>query len=400
MKQLQSAATVPLQPGILPLDPTRLEQFLDLQQSLLVPGDAPDTLPDRLAQGVALFLGLTGAAVGLMEDGGYVVLGAHGVPADYGRRYTGAVLGDGLLARALAGGRPVRVPEADALVTVLLPFRAGETAGALHLVTARAIADDDVHLARALALLAGVALANLQQHRRLAQAARLKGDALAAMAHDLRAPLNAILGYTGLLREETFGPLVPEQREVCDTLERQALELVDLLGATLDVARLETGRLAVRVEEFALADVLAALQRGTFAQPARSGRLSFQVPPDLPPLRSDRVKLKEIVQNLLDNALKHAGEATVEVDANLAPDGERLRLTVRDHGPGIPAEVAPHLFEPFRCAGGRGTGFGLYIVRCFVEALGGRVAAHNPAGGGTAVTVELPLVAPAPRRPA
>ncbi|HYR95541.1 MAG TPA: ATP-binding protein, partial [Candidatus Binatus sp.] len=132
------------------------------------------------------------------------------------------------------------------------------------------------------------------------------------------------------------------------------------------------------------------------ARPTREGRLRCTVPPDLPGLRTDRVKVKEILQNLIDNALKHSDGRGVDVDVGLVPDRDAVRVTVRDAGPGIAADVLPHLFEPFRPGPGRGrgTGFGLYIVRCFTEALGGRVAARSHPGEGTAVTVELPLVAP------
>jgi signal transduction histidine kinase len=216
------------------------------------------------------------------------------------------------------------------------------------------------------------------------------------MAHDLRAPLNALVGYASLLDEGAFGALTGEQREISATLERLAIELVDLLGATLDVARLETGHLPLRAETFSVQDVVGGLTSGTFARASRDGHLVCALAPDLPALRSDRLKLKEIVQNLIDNALKHAAGATVEVGATLAPGRDAVRITVRDAGPGIAPELLPHLFEPFRPrpGGGRGTGFGLYIVRCFAEALGGSVGARSAPGDGTTMTVELPLVAP------
>ena len=377
------------------LDPVRLEQFLDLGRDLLLGAD-PDALPERLAQGIALFLGVCGAAVGLVENGSYGVVATHGVGADYARRYADGARRDPALGRLLAAGRPGVLREADGARSVVLPFRVPDLSGALHLVVAgeAPVTDADLQLARVLALLAGAALANARQQRRLAELARLRSDALTAMAHDLRAPLNALIGYASLLGEGAFGPLSGEQREVSATLERQAVELVDLLGATLDVARLETGRLPVRVDEFALADLLAALLEGTFARASREGRLACHLAPDLPPMRTDRVKVKEIVQNLVDNALKH-GDGAVTLEVALATDGETVRITVRDAGPGIPADVLPHLFEPFRPANGKGTGFGLYIVRCFAEALGGRVAARSSAGEGAAITVELPLRAPA-----
>src|SRR5207249_2189758 len=232
-----------------------------------------------------------------------------GLGPEYRARYEGRSLRDAALGPALAAGRPVVLDDAD-VQSVVLPIRGPDLTGALHLVAAATapLTDRGLELGRALAGLAGVALTNARQCGRLAQIARMKGDALTTMAHDLRAPLNALVGYAGLLGEGALGPLAAEQRDICSTLERQALELVDLLGAALDVARLETGSLPIRSDEFAL-------------------------------------------------------------------------------------------FEPFHPGRGpeRGTGFGLYIVRSFAEALGGRVAARSRLDEGTAVTVELPLVAPARR---
>jgi len=389
---------------VAPFDALRVEQFVDLQRDLLLVSGDPETLPERLVQRTALFLGVAGAAVGLLQDGLYTILATYGLGSEYRARYDRQTLRESALAPALSGGRPLVLDDTDRgapVRTIVLPFRGPDLTGALHLVVAGTapLADPGLELGFALAALAGVALVNARQCRRLARFARMKGDALATMAHDLRAPLNALVGYAGLLGEGAFGPLAAEQRDVCTTLERQAVELVDLLGATLDVARLETGSLPIRSEEFALGELLATLQTGTFARATRDGRLACRLPPGLPPLHTDRVKVKEIVQNLVDNALKHSDGGTVEIEVALAPEREAVRLTVRDAGPGIAADVLPHLFEPFRPGPGatRGTGFGLYIVRCFAEALGGRVAARSQPGEGTAVTVELPLVAPAAR---
>jgi len=386
-------------------DPLRVEQFVELQHDLLLVSGDPDTLPERMVQRTALFLGIAGAAVGVVEEGVYTVLATYGLGPEYGARYEGQSPLDSPLAPALGAGRPLVLDDLDrgvAVRTLVLPFRGAELTGALHLVVDATASLGDQELARTLAGLAGVALANARQCRRLSRLARVKGDALAAMAHDLRAPLNALVGYAGLLGEGAFGPLAPEQRDICTTLERQAIELVDLLGATLDVARLETGSLPVRSDEFELGELLSTLRASTFAHATREGRLTCRLPPDLPPLRSDRVKVKEIVQNLLDNALKHGDGRPVAIEVALAPERESVRLTVRDAGPGIAPDLLPHLFEPFRpgAGAGSGTGFGLYIVRCFAEALGGRVAAHSRPGEGTAITVELPLVAPGARAPA
>ena len=380
-------------------DAIRLEQFLDLQRDVLLATGDPETLPERLVQRVAVLLGVPGAAVGVVQDGRYHVLAVYGVGEAYRARYDGVAADASELTPALAGSQPLVLRDHDGrqpLRTIVLPFPAAETIGALHVVVPERAqpADDELQLARALAGLAGIALANARQCRRLAQVARLKGDFLAAMAHDLRAPLNALVGYAGMLGEGAFGPLSEEQRDISATLQRQAIELVDLLGATLDVARLETGHLPIRLETFELADVVAALGESTFAAATRDGRLLATVAPALPTLRSDRVKVKEIVQNLVGNALKH-GAPPVVLQAGLVPGEERVRVTIRDAGPGIASTVQAHLFEPFRAGPGGGTGFGLYIARCFSEALGGGLAIRSEPGAGTAVTVELPLVATA-----
>src|SRR5581483_1984089 len=262
-----------------PFDAIRLEQFLALEHDVLVAAGDPATLSDRLAQAVTVFLGVAGAAVGVVDGGVYRVLATYGVPRDYAARYDGVSIRVAPLESAFAGARPVVVDDdfaGAALRTFLLPFRGHVLAGALHVITAREAvpADDDVRLARALAELAGVALDNARQWERLTAVARLRGDALATMAHDLRTPLNALVGYATLLGEGAFGTLVPEQQTIADTLARQAVELVDLLGATLDVARLESGRLPIRRDEFSLADLLRTMLAGTFAAAARDGVLT------------------------------------------------------------------------------------------------------------------------------
>jgi signal transduction histidine kinase len=386
-------------PTAAPFPSLRLQQFLDIERAVLTTPADPATVASHLAQGVTLFLAATGAAVGLVDNGVYGLLAHYGLDQTYRRRYEGLRLGDSPLADLLHSSRPFVLvePPPQALHTLVLPLRAHDVLGALQVVHRAdvVLADDDTQLALALALLVGAALVNARRAQHLTCLARVKSDALSAMAHDLRAPLNALVGYASLLADQAFGPLSTEQREVAASLERQALELVDLLGATLDVARLETGVLPVRSEEFAFEDVVTTLFRGTFARAVHAGRLTSTVAADLPRLRTDRIKVKQIVQNLVDNALKHGEGSTVQIDAVVVPDRDTIRITVRDTGPGIAGDLLPRLFEPFRpgpAAGG--TGLGLYLVRTFAEALGGRTAARSVPGTGTAITVELPLVLP------
>jgi len=164
--QAQRDAKPPATPGS--LDAIRIEQFLDLQQDvLLVTGD-PRGLPDRLAQRVAIFLRVVGAAIGVVDHGRYRVVGTYGSGSTYGERLDGRALEDAELGPALVGRRPLvlRHPGDEmAIHDVVLPFRAGTFSGALHLVVpeGRSLSDESLQLARALSGLVGVALANAQQ---------------------------------------------------------------------------------------------------------------------------------------------------------------------------------------------------------------------------------------------
>ncbi len=394
MAQQESAVRQAPSAAPLPCDLVRLEQVLELQQELLAPADDPAPLPRRLVQAAVTLLGTSGAALGIVREGRYELLATAGRDEAFAR-YHGAAADDEALRPALAGMRPLRLASGSpGTVVLVLPVRAAEVVGALHvLLPAAGATDETIQLCRFLAVLAGVALANAERWRRRHEAARARADLLAAMAHDLRAPLNAVIGYAAMLDEGAGGPLTAEQREITAALGRQARDLADLLGAALDVAGMESGRLPVRVEDFAMADVLQALGAGTFARASREGAVTWLIGPGIPLLRSDRVKVKEIVQNLVDNALKH-GRPPVGVEVVSVPDRGLVRITVRDHGAGIPPAILPHLFEAFRSGSRQGTGLGLYIVRCFAERLGGRVAARTAPGEGTAITVELPVVAP------
>lgn len=375
------------------VDGASIEQLLVLTRDLLLGHPPPAELPELIVQRVAVFLGALGAAIGVVEEGRYRLRASYGLAPSYAERYDGLDADDDRLRAALAGSATPLRSESDCLLTVLLPVADAAPVRSLHLVwpAADTPAPRVLALARAMALLAGIALANADRLQRAERIARWKGDSLTALAHDLRAPLTALIGYASLLGQGAFGPLTDEQRAISACLERQALELVDLLGATLDVARLETGKLPVRLDDFMLGDVLTTLRSGTFAKASREGRLVYRLPDQLPRLRSDRVKVKEIIQNLIDNALRHGGGGRVELEV-AASGREMLQLTVRDTGPGIGADRLPHLFEQAGSDNGR-TGFGLYLVRSFTEALGGRLAVRSAPGQGTGITVELPLIA-------
>lgn len=241
-----------------------------------------------------------------------------------------------------------------------------------------------------------------RQARQSAEAAnRAKSRFLANISHELRSPLNTILGFTRLLAQ---APELPESvREDLGLVLNSSERLHDLINDVLDLSRLEVGGVAPEEADFDLDRLLAELQ--ALFGPVALGKgleLVFPPRPGVPRhIRSDPGKLRKILVNLIDNAIKFtaAGRVAVGVEAPGAPAAdrpERLQFTVADSGPGIPPERLAHLFDPFtQPRTGReyqtGSGLGLAISRGLLQVLGGELAIDSEAGRGTTVRFDLPV---------
>jgi PAS domain S-box-containing protein len=238
---------------------------------------------------------------------------------------------------------------------------------------------------------------------RLLENDRLKTEFLGMMSHELRTPLNVLLGYTQMLldSEGANGPIGPGERG--ETLGRMLScghTLADLVEDTLSVLRLEAGAAALELGPLALDALFDELReplrpRGRLeAQPGGPVEERWNVDPDVPTIVSDRRKLRQVVGNLVGNARKFTEAGHIEVRASVDPDGDGVRITVADSGCGIAAQDLPFIFDLYRQApSGRshdGCGIGLYIVRRYVEMLGGRVSCASAPGQGTTFTVRLP----------
>ncbi len=251
-------------------------------------------------------------------------------------------------------------------------------------------------IARGISQVASLALAHARLLEELFQANRLKEEFVSTMSHELRTPLNIILGYTQLLLEGVFGPLVPAQRDTLERLEKNATELLDLINAILDLSRLQSKRAPLNLSSVAPAELFSELQAETLPLNRNPAvRLEFRTAADLPPLRTDVVKLKMVLKNLISNALKFTPAGQVLVEAQR--QGEGIAFGVRDTGVGIAPEDLPLIFEPFRQAGNptvhppAGVGLGLYIVRQLLEVLGGKISAESTPGQGSTFWVWVPL---------
>lgn len=254
-------------------------------------------------------------------------------------------------------------------------------------------------LAAGIAQATTIALQNAQLVTDLEAASRLKSDFVATISHELRTPLNIIMGFTEMLADPDVGPLNRSQQEALSRIERSGRELYDLVTSTLDVGRLEAGRIPIALEEVNLTALLAtlALDVEPLVNPGVALRWAYENIPEA--LRIDGAKVRTILKNLIGNALKFtsAGEVAVLV----AWHNDELQLSVADTGVGIPAEQLPVIFDMFRQGDPTatrqfgGVGLGLHIVHRLCTLLGGTVVVDTVVGVGSNFTVRLPALATA-----
>jgi len=287
--------------------------------------------------------------------------------------------------------------------------RAGELIG-IHTADFRCaelpLTPQDERVLRGIAQLASLALEHTRVVEELERANRLKYDFVATMSHELRTPLNVIMGYSDLMLEGEFGTLTPDQKRVLRRIDTSTRQLLDLINATLDLSRLEAGKLDLERRDVALRALFREIDLETREQQQQKPALTFtwHVAPRLPVVATDPLKLKVVLKNLLANAVKFTDTGRVTVGAARRDHG--VEITVTDTGIGIAPETQAIIFEPFRQADSSatrrygGVGLGLYIARRLVELLGGTISVESHPGQGSTFRVWLPIgPAAAVRRP-
>lgn len=238
----------------------------------------------------------------------------------------------------------------------------------------------------------------LEQARNAAEESnRLKSAFLSTMSHELRTPMNAIIGYSNLLLEGLEGSLRPGQRDAIQQVAGGADRLLDLINTVLDLSRVEAGGIDLANEPVDLAETLASVET-ELAPLAAAKRLGIQIriAPGLPPVWGDAARVRQILLNLLGNAIKFTGAGGVSVQ--VCHRAEAVRIAVHDTGIGIDPQVLPHVFEEFRQADPSttrrygGSGLGLSIARRLAELHGGTIEVESTPGEGSTFTLVLPLV--------
>ncbi|MYL83534.1 response regulator [Desulfovibrio aerotolerans] len=235
-------------------------------------------------------------------------------------------------------------------------------------------------------------------------ASHAKSEFLANMSHEIRTPLNGILGMLHLLQTT---PLSPEQQEYLLQAVTASKRLTGLLSDILDISRIEAGKMAIAGEEFAVVDLRDAILE--LFRPAAQEKglvLEFTISPDLPPrFIGDEARIRQILFNLVGNAIKFTDQGSVAVSLAPLPGAPakpvRVLFTVTDSGIGVSDEQLKDIFEPFVQAEAtftrhhQGAGLGLSIVRKLVRLMDGELAIDNPPGGGLSLYLSLPLALPA-----
>jgi PAS domain S-box-containing protein len=232
----------------------------------------------------------------------------------------------------------------------------------------------------------------------LEQASAAKSQFLANVSHEFRTPLNAILGYSLMLIGGFYGGLSEEQQKTVQRIDANSKHLATLINDVLDIERIEAGRMPLQVSQFPLDDVIREVMeelQGVIAQAPASVHVTL--PATVPKLKSDRQKLKQILVNLLSNALKYTKEGRVDIMAEVQPARGRVVLRVKDSGVGIAPEDHARIFEPFQQAKRviarpqGGTGLGLAISRRLARMLGGDISLQSALGEGATFSVDIPL---------
>ena len=228
----------------------------------------------------------------------------------------------------------------------------------------------------------------------LEKQSKFKDQFLSTMSHELRTPLNAVLGFSDLLADDRYGPLNEKQRRYVDHIHAGGKHLLTLISDILDLSKIEAGRMELAIENLGVqatfAEVLSVMQP---LADRKSHALSAKAEAGLS-VRADGTRFKQVLMNLLGNAIKFTPDGgRIELAALL--DGGRVRMEVKDNGPGIPDEEKKRIFEAFyrlRNSGQKteGTGLGLAITQRLVELHGGELSLHSQAGQGSCFYFSLP----------
>ena len=330
--------------------------------------------------------------------------------------------------RAIADGETVHFPDIKALDPVEfasahrmgaeMGFQAALTAPmlregvaigaiALRRPQAGAFTPRQIELLEAFAAQAVIAIENVrlfteiqEKSRQLELASQHKSQFLANMSHELRTPLNAILGYTEMMTDGLYGEMPEKAQTVLERVQSNGKHLLGLINDVLDLSKIEAGQLALTIEDYSVADMVATVMSATESLARTKGiALGSAVAPGVPMGKGDARRLTQVLLNLVGNAIKFTDQGSVEIRAAVV--GPDFELSVVDTGFGIAPEDQTKIFEEFQQVDNSstrkkgGTGLGLSISRKIVELHGGAITVTSEIGKGSIFKVTIPITATA-----
>ncbi|MGA9532303.1 MAG: ATP-binding protein [Anaerolineales bacterium] len=325
------------------------------------------------------------------------------------------------------GVRPVRTPLIEAHreslredKKLVIPITTGDSVlGELEFeapIDGRNWTDLDRQLADEVGRQLGLALQDSRSYQltqqaldEMREADQLKSQFLANMSHELRTPLNSIIGFSKVILKGIDGPVTDTQREDLNAIYNAGQHLLGLISDMLDISRIEAGKLDLTFDEVDLIEVIdGVLSTAVGLVKDKPIELVTDIPEDLPTIQADRIRIRQVLLNLISNAAKFTEEGQIAVSARFLQTGTEpeLLVAVADTGIGIARDDVDKLFEPFsqvdpsptRKSGG--SGLGLSIARHLVELHGGRIWVESTVGEGSTFVFTLPLAPPtAPPQP-
>ena len=300
----------------------------------------------------------------------------------------------------------------------------GEVLGVISFYTKEEheFSNEEIEFLTMLAGQAAIAIHNSQLYQemvslaaQLSRSNKVKDEFLSVMSHELRTPLNVVMGYTGMIRDRLLGEINPEQEKALEKVISRARDQLTMISSILQATQLEAEGIKVERGEISLGDLLDDL-RSSYAIPLdKEISLIWDYPSDLPVIHTDGEKLKHILHNLINNAIKFTAggqvtvsarvtessrqnaESSVQQGKDLPTSGRWVEFKVADTGIGIAKEFFPVIFERFHQVDSSetrnygGVGIGLYIVRKFTELLGGKIDVESEVGKGSTFTVTIPV---------
>jgi signal transduction histidine kinase len=410
------------------LPPDAIRSLVEAGNSLLLEHDV-ERLLVRVVELATELVGATYGALGVLDESGtklarFLTVGiddelrAKIGPLPTGKGILGVLIRepqplrlDDLSSDPRSAGFPPHHPPMGSFLGVPIPGR-GRVAGRLYLtdkVGGGSFTDADQELATLLASQAGIAIANAElwgelerTNRELETASRHKNDFLASMSHELRSPLNTIIGYTQLLLDDPEN-LNEEQREDLGIIRSSGKQLLGLIGDLLDLERIERGAIVLQLGRVDVADLVTDVVASMRTLVAAGVELRCRVDDGLVVV-GDRNRLRQLLLNLVGNAAKFTESGSITIEAER--DDTVMTVRVIDTGPGIPADDVQRIFDSFfqsQAALARtpraneGAGLGLAIARDLARLHDGDIELSSVEGEGTTLTVTLPLAGPVAR---